>query len=200
MKILRNVALALALLAPLSPAAAGPAGDHIAAMSGQAIAALQKDGATLAAREKALRPVLQQGFDMDRIARFVAGRYWKRATQDQRKEYTQAFSDYVLATYARRLGGYAGEDLKIVAEKPAGPKDVLVQTKIANSSGGPAIDAEWRVRTGDPGGPKVIDVLVEGVSMAVTQRQDFSSVIRRDGFDGLINVLRARAGRQGVRQ
>jgi phospholipid transport system substrate-binding protein len=200
MKLLRTAALALALLAPLSPAAAGPAADHITAMSAQAITALQTSGSTLAKREKALRPVLREGFDMGRIARFVAGRYWKRATPEQQKEYTQVFSEYVLATYARRLGGYAGEDLKVLAEKPAGPKDVLVKTQIVSGSGGPAIDAEWRVRTGDAAGPKVIDVLVEGVSMAVTQRQDFSSVIRRDGFDGLINVLRARAGRQGVRQ
>lgn len=200
MKLLCTAALALLPLAPFNPAAAGPAADHITAMSAQAIAALQASGSTLNAREKALRPVLREGFDMSRIARFVAGRYWKRATPAQKKEYTQVFSEYVLATYARRLGGYAGEDLKVLAENPAGPKDVLVKTQIVSASGGPAIDAEWRVRTGVADSPKVIDVLVEGVSMAITQRQDFTAVIRRDGFDGLINVLRARAGRQGVRQ
>ena len=85
MKLLRTAALALALLAPLSSAAAGPAADHITAMSAQAIAALQASGSTLAEREKALRPVLREGFDMGRIARFVAGRYWKRATPEQQK-------------------------------------------------------------------------------------------------------------------
>ena len=65
---------------------------------------------------------------MGRIVRFVAGRYRKRATPELRKEYTQVFSEYVLATYARRLGGYAGEELKVLAEKPAGPNDTLVKT------------------------------------------------------------------------
>jgi ABC-type transporter MlaC component len=90
--------------------------------------------------------------------------------------------------------------LKVLAKHPAGPKDVLVKTQIVSASGGPAIDAEWRVRTGVGDGPKVIDVLVKGVSMAITQRQDVTAVIRRDGFDGLINVLPARADRQRVRQ
>lgn len=200
MKIIRATLLALALIAPMATASAGPAADHISRMSAQAITALQTDGSSLATRERALRPVLRNGFDMPRIARFVAGRYWKRAAPEQQQNYVQAFSDYVLVTYARRLGGYAGEDLKILAEKPAGPKDMLVQTQIVSGGGGPPIDAEWRVRNEGPAGPKVIDVSVEGVSMAVTQRQDFAAVIRRDGFDGLINVLRARAGRQGVRQ
>lgn len=200
MKIIRTTLFAVAIMTPLATAAAGPAADHISRMSAQAISTLQADGAPLADRERALRPTLREGFDMPRIARFVAGRYWKRATPDQQESYVHAFSDYVLTTYARRLGGYAGEDLKILAEKPAGPKDTLVKSQIVSSNGGPAIDAEWRVRNGGPTGPKVIDVSVEGVSMAVTQRQDFAAVIRRDGFDGLINVLRARSGRQGVRQ
>ncbi len=77
----------------------------------------------------------------------------------------------------------------MVSERPTGAKDVVVSTRIDRPSG-PPIAAEWRVRATD-NRLRIIDVSVEGVSMVVTQRSEFASVIQRNGVEGLIEVLRA---------
>lgn len=190
-----HICLCLVLISGPATASAGQAADHIRHLADKAISTLADTKGNLAAREAKLRPILATGFDMDHIARFTLGRYWNRANDAQRRDYVAAFSDFIVATYARRFGGYSGETLEIVSEREMGPKDVIVGTRIQRASS-PPIDAEWRVRVGDDA--KVIDVVVEGVSMSVTQRADFSSVVRRNGIDGLIQVLQARAGRLGA--
>ena len=135
--------------------------------------------------------LLSAGFDLDYIGRFVLARYWNAASASQRDACLPLFHHYVIRTYASRLRGYSGETFEIVAQRQAGPRDVIVRTRIARPGGGALIDADWRVRNVD-GTLRIIDVMVEGISMAITQRQEFSSVIRRKGIDGLIADLRAR--------
>jgi phospholipid transport system substrate-binding protein len=185
------VCFALAI-APLA-AAAGPAGDHIQPLADQAIRTLASTKGDLHAREARLRPLLAEGFDMAHIAQFAAGAYWNAASEEQRQEYSAAFSDYVLATYARRFGGYAGETLEIVSEREISAEETAVTTRI-NRGAAPPIDAEWRVRLADDA-PKVIDIWIEGRSMAIVQRQEYAGIVRQHGFDGLVHVLQARANR-----
>lgn len=190
--LIRILTVAIFATAPMT-AIASPATDHIRDLADKAIATLADTNGNLAEREARLQPILADGFDMAHIARFAMGRYWKRATEDQQRQYVDAFSRYVVATYARRFGGYSGESLKIVTERELAPKDYSVVTRIERADN-PPIDAEWRVRIED-GPAKVIDVVVEGVSMSVTQRAEFASVVRQNGVDGLISVLQARSGR-----
>ena len=96
----------------------------------------------------------------------------------------------MLRTYAERLGGYAGVTMAILSERPAGTKDVVVSTRIERPHG-PSIAADWRVRTTGRR-YRIIDVMVDGVSMAVTQRSEFAAVIQRRGLQGLIDDLRVR--------
>lgn len=191
-----RICLCLAMAAAPLTASAGPATDLIRELADKAIQTLAETDDNLAARERRLRPILADGFDMPQIAKFTLGRYWNRANEAQRQDYVAAFSQFVVATYARRFGGYSGETLEIISEREMGPKDVAVVTRIVRGAN-PPIEAEWRVRV-DDGPAKVIDVVVEGVSMSVTQRADFSAVVRRNGIDGLIQVLQARAGRLGA--
>ena len=95
--------------------------------------------------------------------------------------------------YSAMLGGYAGETMAVVSEQAAGEKDILVHTRIDRPSG-PPIEAHWRVRSKD-GNQRIIDVMVEGISMAVTQRAEFRSVIKRHGIDGLIQILDAQSNK-----
>ena len=190
--LIRTFAVAIVSLFPFA-AMAGQASEHIRDLADQAISTLAETDGNLAERESRLRPILANGFDMPHIARFAMGRYWRRANAEQQRDYIAAFSDYVVATYARRFGGYSGETLSILSEKELGPKDYSVVTRIERADN-PPIDAEWRVRIDDDAA-KVIDVVVEGVSMSVTQRAEFASVVRQNGVDGLISVLQARSSR-----
>ncbi len=159
-------------------------------LAGQAIAMLRAPGGSLEKREAAFRNLLRQGFDLGLIGRFALGRHWRTATPEQRNDFQGLFEEYILKIYSRRLGGYAGETFKVITARPAGSKDAMVRTLIARPSG-PPIKADWRVRaSGDQ--YKIIDVMVEGVSMAVTQRSEFGAVIKNGGFEGLLAALRAR--------
>ncbi len=199
----RRLILTLALFAMTGVASAayataqtGKASQFIHQLGNQAITTLQTPGITLEEREARFRGILRQGFDLPFIGRFVLGRYWKRTTPEVREDYLSLFGEYLLQIYSARLGGYAGETLTVVSERPAGAKDVVVSTRIDRPSG-PPITAEWRVRATD-NRLRIIDVSVEGVSMVVTQRSEFASVIQRNGVEGLIEVLRARTTKISV--
>lgn len=159
-------------------------------LADRAIETLRAPGASLEQREAVLRNLLRQGFDLKLIGRFVLGRHWRTATPDQRNDFQQLFEEHVLKTYSYRLGGYASEAFTVISARPAGSKDAMVRTRIDRPSGPPII-ADWRIRaTNDQ--YKVIDVMVEGVSMALTQRAEFAAVIKNSGFEGLLAALRAR--------
>ena len=178
--------------AGIAPAAAeaGEASQFIRLLGNQAIGVLQKPGLSLEQREERFRTILRQGFDLDFIGRFVLGAHWRKANQEQRGDYLQLFGEYILSIYSARLGGYAGEKLTIVSEQPAGKKDVVVRTRIDRPSG-PPIKADWRVRTTE-NRYRIIDIMVAGISMVLTQRSEFSALIKRKGINGLLAVLRAR--------
>jgi phospholipid transport system substrate-binding protein len=189
---------ALALGAPRAQAQAsaeeiGGAQAFIDRLAKEAISVLQRTDVTLEQREETFRKLLAKGFEMEFIGRFVLGSTWRTATPEQRQDYLNVFREYVLKTYSRRLGGYAGEQFAVTGARAAGKRDVLVQTRIDRPSAAPIL-ADWRVRQFD-GQYKIIDIAVEGVSMAVTQRSEFAAVINRDGLDGLLQALRARSQR-----
>ena len=147
----------------------------------------------MAQREAIVRKLLQQGFDVAFMGRFVMGRHWRRVGPEQRDDYQRVFGEFLVKTYASRLGGYAGETFGVSGVQPAGKKDSLVHTVI-NRPSSPPLKASWRVREIN-GQPRIIDVMVEGISMVVTQRFEFASVIQRNGVDGLIEALGARSAR-----
>ncbi len=171
----------------------GEASQFIRQIGNHAITTLRTPGITLEEREARVRGILRQGFDVPFIGRFVLGRYWKQTAPEVRIDYQNLFSEYLLQIYLARLGGYAGETLTVVSERPTGTKDVVVSTRIDRPSG-PPIAAEWRVRVID-NRRRIIDVSVEGVSMVVTQRSEFASVIQRNGVEKNQNRDRARLRR-----
>lgn len=186
------VAMLCAVTAPTARADTGSASDFIKALGAKAISVLQQKNMSLADRETAFRKILKEDFDIDLIGRFSLGRYWRRANPEQRRDYLAVFGEYVLRTYASKLGGYAGEKLAVVSQQALKNKrDVLVNTQIKRPAG-PPIKATWRVRT-VKGRQRIIDIMVEGISMAVTQRDTFAAVVRRSGLDGLLEVLRSRS-------
>ncbi|NQV80065.1 MAG: ABC transporter substrate-binding protein [Alphaproteobacteria bacterium] len=169
------------------------ASQFIGQLGQQAITILQSTSGSLEQREQNFRQILAQNFDVTFIGRFVLGRSWRAATPEQQNDYLALFEDFLVLTYSRRLGGYTGERLAVVDERAAGDRDTVVRTQI-DRPGGPPINADWRVRSTETGF-KIIDVEVAGVSMALTQRSEFASVISRNGMNGLIEVLRARSSK-----
>ncbi|MBT3928294.1 MAG: ABC transporter substrate-binding protein [Rhodospirillaceae bacterium] len=193
------ICISLALIVALhalwaAPAQAnGEASNFVQRLGDQAIGVLQDDGISLAEREALFRDILVEGFDLKLIGRFVLARHWKRANKEQQINYLRAFGEFIVRKYSAMLGGYSGEVLTVVSEQASGDKDVMVHTRIDRPSG-PPIETYWRVR-GKDGALRIIDVVVEGISMAVTQRAEFKSVVQRHGVDGLIQILDAQSNK-----
>ena len=156
------------------------------------IAATQQDEDE---RLRQFRSLLNENFDVPGIGRFVLGRYWRIATPDQRNEYLKLFEESIIRTYARRFSDYSGETVSVDKARRDGEDFILVDSLIQRPSGGP-VAVTWRLL--DQGGTfKIVDVVVEGVSMSVTQRSDFSSVIQSGGgnIEALLKVMRERLGK-----
>jgi phospholipid transport system substrate-binding protein len=120
------------------------------------------------------------------------GRHWRTASEAQRAEYVALFCANVLAVLSRRMSHYTGgEKFVVTASRPAGD-DAMVASEIDYATNDPPLRIDWRVRN-NGGSPTIIDVLPEGVSLVLTYRSEFDEVVARDGMDGLMAELRARA-------
>lgn len=141
-------------------------------------------------REERVRNLLEQNFDIQAIGKFAMGPYWREASDTQRQEYLGLFEGMIVRTYTKRFEDYSGQTLKVMGSTAAGASDDIVLSQVIQKDG-PSVNLEWRVRNED-GGLKIVDVIVEGISMSVTQRSDFSSVIQNSGgsVDALLKALR----------
>jgi phospholipid transport system substrate-binding protein len=183
--------LGAALLVAPPAAATGAAAAFVAELGERAIAVLARTDLAPAERREALSALLSDGFDVELIARLALGRPYRELDPRQRAEYERLFRAFVLATYSARLEGYSGERLVVLRETTTSGGDDLVASEIRRSGAAP-LRVDWRVRLG-PAGPKIVDVIVEGVSMVVTQRNEFQAVVAARGVAALLDMLRERA-------
>ena len=198
MSSIRNpvlICLGAALLVAASPVGAASAPEAASAfvrnLGDRVIELRRAPDRSRADRHAAFRELLARKFDMRLIGRYAIGRHWRRASAAQRRDYLALFREYVVLTYAERLGRDGGEKLEVVSERAlANGRDVLVDARIRRPSR-PPIETTLRVRETERG-LRIVDVLVEGASMVVTQRDEFGAVVRKRGMDGLLEILRAR--------
>ena len=163
------------------------AAKFIEVLGARAVAVLQDNAdTTFTDREAAFREILVDGFHIKTISRFVLGRYWRTATDQQRDAYSSVFVDFIVRVYASRFG--AGETFEVLTVVEDDSGDSIVRTRLLRPSGGTPIMVDFRVRKFDAR-YKVIDVLAEGISMLHTFRVEFASVIERKGMDGFIDEL-----------
>lgn len=137
---------------------------------------------THAQQQQAFRALLRDAFDLQTIGRFALGQYWRVATPAQRQEYQGLFEQMVITVYSDRFGTYSGQTLKVDSVKMLNDTDAMVTSYVVAKTGGEPIRVDWRVRYGAER-YRVVDVVVEGVSMSVTQRSDFAGVINQGGGD-----------------
>jgi len=166
--------------------------SFIADLSQRAIDRLTEESLNASQRRANFRDLLMDNFDLRTIGRFVLGPWWRRMEAETRATYLDRFEALLVASYAKRFADYRGESLEILGAQPAGGPDYKVRTRIRRQSGTEPIDVNWRLRQRDSGF-RVIDVEIGGVSMALTQRDEFNAVLRRGGIDALLAHLEERA-------
>lgn len=131
-------------------------------------------------RERRFDALLSGNFDIPRISRFVLGRYWRTASPQERQRFTDLFERWIIRTYSARFSEYSGETVKVTGSRNESETSTVVSSQLLRPNGAPPAKVDWRVRK-ENGGYKIVDVDVEGVSMALTQRDEFASVIQRSG-------------------
>ena len=143
-----------------------------------------------AVRQARFRELFHADFDCPGIARFVLGRYWRNASEEEQQEFIKLFEDYVVFVYTARLSNFGGQTFKIRGSRSDGD-GVIVSTDIFNPGNSSPLRIDWRLVT-DNGVYKINDVIVEGISMMVTQRSEFASVVQRNGgqLRGLLTMMR----------
>jgi phospholipid transport system substrate-binding protein len=164
----------------------------------QMLQAINGDGVD---QEERMMALIESETNLSLLARMTLGRHWRRATVEQRKVFVDVFRRYLLQSFTTRLRRYAGTGLgtvhdrfTVLTTKKAGKNDVVVRSIIKPPSGAP-LEVDWRLRSRD-GRFFIIDLVVEGVSLLITQRSEFGSVVERIGIDGLIGELRMRVARR----
>jgi phospholipid transport system substrate-binding protein len=143
-------------------------------------------------REARFRRLLVDRFDMAAISKFVLGRYWRSASEAQRVEFQRLFEDFIVASYAERFSDYMGEGLRVAGSSAEDGGTILVHSKI-DMPASEDIHVDWLLRRANENFA-ILDIIVEGVSMDVTHRSEFASVIQdHGGVNGLIEALRTKS-------
>lgn len=170
------------------------AATFLASLSDRAIRQLTQPGVDDQEKKARLRTLLREGFDFQTIGRFILGRYWRRAGPDALAAFLAAFEDMLVARFLPLLADYSGTPLRVGAVRPFGnnPNYFNVSSTIEQPGAEP-VRIDWRVRRAD-GAYKVVDIVAEGVSIAVTLRSEYGTVLRQTGGDlaALTQTLRQR--------
>jgi len=176
-----------------SPVIAGPE-QFIRMVGEEAINALTDRNISTQKRKTRFRKILNRTFEVKFIARFALGRYWRRANKNQRSEYIYLFEEFIVQSYANLFKDYSGETFNVSKVRGISEIDNLVQSEVFLKDGR-KVRVSWRVRGSKTF--KIVDVMIEGVSMALTQRDEFAAIISQNNgnIEGLLSALRQKSTR-----
>lgn len=185
--------LVLALLVFSVPARAADPATFIDHLASKAIPVLTDSSLPRGEREAQFRRLMNEGFDVRQIAQLVTGRYWRQASEEQKQNLVELLEDYLVQLYSARFTEYANVSLQVNGARPEA-EGTLVHSTLVRPNAAP-VSLDWRVEEAD-GRHIITDLVVEGVSMVITQRSEFASVIRQGGgqVQALIDVLRRKVG------
>ena len=139
-------------------------------------------------RIKKLNDLSLKYLDLDALAGYTLGDYREKATNSERENFNKLFREYFIKNMSSKLNDFADQDLKIIDSKRINENNIIVSTKIFSKKDAQEITVEWRIYIKDT---KLLarDLVVEGLSLARTQKEEFASIIASKGFSGVISAL-----------
>ena len=129
----------------------------------------------------------ENSVDIDGIGFYTLGKYRKGLSDDQKVEFKKIFREYFLKSFSTRLIEYNEAKIVVISEDIKNEKYTIVKSKLVATSNRPEVNIDWRVYTKDPSKPLIRDLIIEGLSLARTQKEEFNSIITNNGGD--INAL-----------
>ena len=138
-------------------------------------------------KEKKLTEVALKTVDVEGIGFYTLGKYRKNLTDEQLEEYASLFKKYFLKSFTSRLSDYSDPKIEVLSAEVLNPKYTIVKSLLLATDQKPEVKIDWRVYTKDPTNPLIRDLIVEGLSLARTQKEEFASVLESNNGD--INKL-----------
>ena len=171
------------------PAAAAETASAFVHQLGDKLVTIVNSPLTPEQKKEKVLPILQSDVDVDAIAKFCLGRYWRVATPEQQAEYLKLFRQVLVNTISDKLGAYRGVSFTIGATTQSGEEQAVAT--VLHRPQQPDANMQWIISQ-STGMPKVVDVIGEGASLRLTQQQDYSSYIQQKGgkVEALINGLK----------
>ena len=134
-----------------------------------------------------LKSIAKDTVDINGIGFYTLGSYRKTITKDQKEKYLELFEQYFLKTFSSRLAEYSNPEIQVNSKNILNENYTMVSSILVSTEQRPEVKIDWRVYTKDPKNPKIRDLIIEGLSLARTQKEEFSSIIESN--DGDINAL-----------
>jgi phospholipid transport system substrate-binding protein len=162
--------------------------------TGDELAAIVASAGSADARRQRLQPFIDRVVDVDGVARFCLGRFWRKATPAQQQEYVQLFHAVLVNAILSRVGNYEHNEVRVHIDRPETRDGSVHVPTVVERTGNPPARVVWAVST-DANNPRILDVIAEGTSLRLTVRSDYSSFLSRhgDSVDALIDALRQQA-------
>ena len=141
---------------------------------------------------KKLKIIAKETVDIKGIGYYSLGAYRKTLSDQKKNEYFDIFEQYFLISFASRLAEYTDPKIRVNSQKKLNEKYTMVSSVLLATSTRPEVKVDWRVVTKNPENPLIIDVIIEGVSLAKVQREEFNSIIQNNdnNIDALLNNLK----------
>ena len=158
---------------------------------GDDLAAIMANAGSSEVRRRNLQPFIDRVVDVDAVARFCLGRYWRQATPAQQQDYVRVFHAVLMNAVLIRVGDYEHNEVRVVIQQPETREDAVHVPTVVERTGNPPVRVIWVV-SGDAGNPRIADVIAEGVSLRLTVRSDYSAFMKRhgDSVDALVEALK----------
>jgi len=134
-------------------------------------------------KTKKLSEMALKTVDIKGIAYYSLGNYRKELNDEQMKEYLSLFEKYFLKSFTSRLTDYSDPKIEVLSTEVLNPKYTIVKSLLLGTDKKPAVNIEWRIYTKNPDKPLIRDLIIEGLSLARTQKEEFSSVIEANNGD-----------------
>ena len=134
-----------------------------------------------------LNDIAERSVDIDGIGMYALGKHKKTMSDEQKTKYKKLFKSYFLKSFSSRLVDYTDPKINVVSQKVINKKYTIVNSVLEATSKRPEVKIDWRIYTKNPDKPLIRDLIVEGLSLARTQKEEFNSVIQNN--DGDLNAL-----------
>ena len=138
-------------------------------------------------RVEKLKDIARDTVDISGIGFYSLGAHRKNLTEDQLNEYKKVFAEYFLKSFSSRLAEYSNPEIEVDSKKVINKNYTIVSSTLVATDSRPKVKIEWRVYTKDPDNLLIRDLIIEGLSLARTQKEEFSSIINSN--DGKIEAL-----------